>query len=487
MSRRIIPLEQKQKMALRPQSGPQEQFLASKADIVIYGGSAGGGKTFGTLLEGLRHVNVPGFGAVIFRRESTQITNEGGLWDEAMKIYPYCGAMPKVSPPMGFTFPSGAKIGFNHLNQESDVLNWQGAQIPLIMFDELTHFTRMQFFYMLSRNRSTCGVRPYIRATCNPDADSWVKEFIAWWIDADTGLPIKERSGVLRYFTRVNDVVVWGDDPKVMAEEHGVGVEDMKSVTFISASIYDNPILLKKDPGYLANLKALARVERERLLQGNWNAKPASGAYFSRHDAKVIPRLPHHTEIAAVCRGWDFAATEPSEQSPDPDWTVGVKMIRKTDGRYMVVDMARFREKSKEVRSRLKRTTENDNSRAAIDLFGNQASVRIPQDPGQAGKDQSSSLVSMLSGYAVRVERPTGDKITRALPFSAAWQNGDIDVLAGPWNEAFFQELESFYDPSCHDDIVDAAADAFNELSLGAISAEIGVVGAMESANADWN
>jgi hypothetical protein len=78
---------------------------------------------------------------------------------------------------------------------------WKGAQITLICFDELTHFSAHQFFYMVSRNRSTCGVRPYIRATCNPDADSWVADFLSWWIDPESGHPIRERAGVLRYFS----------------------------------------------------------------------------------------------------------------------------------------------------------------------------------------------------------------------------------------------------------------------------------------------
>ena len=84
----------------------------------------------------------------------------------------------------------GGKIKFAHLQFDNTVYDWQGAQITLIGFDELTHFTAHQFFYMVSRNRSTCGVRPYIRATCNPDADSWVADFLAWWINPETGLPI---------------------------------------------------------------------------------------------------------------------------------------------------------------------------------------------------------------------------------------------------------------------------------------------------------
>src|SRR4029077_9839556 len=79
---------------------------------------------------------------------------------------------------------------FSHLQLATSVYDWQGAQITLICFDELAHFTAHQFFYLLSRNRSTCGIKPYIRATCNPDADSWVAEFLAWWIDPETGFPI---------------------------------------------------------------------------------------------------------------------------------------------------------------------------------------------------------------------------------------------------------------------------------------------------------
>ena len=171
---------------IRPQPGPQEAFLASSADIVVYGGAAGSGKSWGVLLEPLRHITSnPDFAAVFFRRNLTQIKNPGGLWDASMKLYPLCGGQP-VSHVSEWRWPAGGKIKFGHLEYDSTVLDWQGAEIPLIVFDELTHFTQAQFFYMLSRNRSMCGVRPYVRATTNPDSDSWVATFIAWWIDQGT-------------------------------------------------------------------------------------------------------------------------------------------------------------------------------------------------------------------------------------------------------------------------------------------------------------
>lgn len=441
--------ESAQVARIGPQPGPQEDFLSSAADLVIYGGAAGGGKTYALLLEAARYSDNPAFGAVIFRRESVQITNEGGLWDTAMQLYPLIGAKPRQSPKLMFEFAAGGKVTFAHLQRESDVLGWQGAQIPLIEFDELTHFTRFQFFYMLSRNRSTCGVRPYMRATCNPDADSWVAEFIAWWIDQETGLPIMERSGVVRWFVRVGDVMRWGDSAEQLAAEHGCALADAKSVTFIAASIHDNQALLEKDPGYLANLKALARVERERLLAGNWKIKPAAGLYFKRHEATMVDAIP--ADVVVWARAWDFAATEPGEGNEDPDYTASVKIGRRASGRFVVVHGVLERKRASRVREIVKSTAEQD---------GRAVRICVPEDPGQAGKDQAQSYVTMLAGWPVTRRRPSRDKVTRAEPAAAQWQAGNFDVVRGAWNEAFFGQLEAF-PGNGHDDYVDALSDGF--------------------------
>ena len=97
-----------------PQPGPQSTFLASAADIAIYGGAAGGGKTWALLLEDLRHIHNPGFGSVTFRRSTVQIRNEGGLWDESNNLYPLVGAEPKEHV-LTWKFPSGASASFAHL------------------------------------------------------------------------------------------------------------------------------------------------------------------------------------------------------------------------------------------------------------------------------------------------------------------------------------------------------------------------------------
>ncbi|MBA3957128.1 MAG: hypothetical protein H0X51_01860 [Parachlamydiaceae bacterium] len=104
------------------------------------------------------------------------------------------------------------------MEHEKSKLDWQGSQIPLIGFDELTHFTRDQFFYMLSRNRSTCGIKPYIRATTNPDCDSWVREIVDWWINPDTGYAIRERSRKIRWFIMENDHLVWANSSEELQQ-----------------------------------------------------------------------------------------------------------------------------------------------------------------------------------------------------------------------------------------------------------------------------
>jgi len=137
----------------------------------------------------LQWIHVSGFGAVIFRRTTTQVRAEGGLWDESQELYSRLNGTPREQQ-LEWRFSSGAAVSFAHMEWERNRYDWQGSQICLIGFDELTHFSRTQFFYMLSRNRSTCGVKPCIMATTNPDADSWVAEFIEWWIDQETGYPI---------------------------------------------------------------------------------------------------------------------------------------------------------------------------------------------------------------------------------------------------------------------------------------------------------
>ena len=442
------------------QPGPQADFLRSPADICIYGGAAGGGKTVGLILEPLRYVSrVPGFTAAFFRRTTPQITNPGALWDESRNFYPRLGGTPHLGA-REWRWPRGGKIKFSHLQFDTTVYDWQGAQIALICFDELTHFTAHQFFYMVSRNRSTCGVRPYIRATCNPDADSWVADFLAWWIDPESGQPIPERAGVLRYYIRVAGKIEWADRPEELLqhlprpEELPPGFEQPRpiSVTFVPAKVFDNPALLRVNPEYLAWLLSLPLLECERLLGGNWKIRPAAELYFKREWCTVVDEVP--AELDHIVRYWDLAATEKTEFN-DPDWTVGIKLGRDRSGGYWVLDMVRRRANPGDVERLLLDTAPQDGKRVRIG-FG--------QDPGQAGKSQAQHLVRALSGFTVNPASETGDKLTRFGPFSSQCRAGNVKIRRGSWNEELLRVLEGFPDLA-HDDEVDACSGAMEMLN----------------------
>lgn len=447
---------------LSPQEGPQTDFLTTTADVCIYGGAAGGGKTYGLLLTALRHVNVPGFGCTIFRRNYKQVFNLGGLWDESSAMF---GCIPEATSRISdatwiFTTKGHpAKISFAHIERDSDLESYQGSQICYLGFDELTHFNEKSFFYMLSRNRSTCGVKPFVRATCNPDADSWVAKFIEWWIDQETGYPIKERSGKKRFFIRRNEIIYWADTRKELIEQFDLKTpeeqQEPKSCTFIMSNVYDNAELLRIDPGYLANLKALSIVERERLLYGNWKIKASAGLFFKREQVgNILEILP--ADVAYLVRCWDLAASE-KDDNGEPAYTAGVLMGKRSNGRYVVIDVINKQMSASDVRQTVLHTAQTDRAKFK------RVRTRLPQDPGQAGKEQAQSYVKFLSGFDVKTVTESGSKEARAEPMAAQWQAGNFDIMYGTWNEEYLLQLENFPDGKFKD-MVDASANGFAEI-----------------------
>lgn len=429
----------------------QELFLTTPADIAIFGGAAGGGKSYSLLLDPIRYSHVPGFSSVIFREQHGDIVNPGGLWDSSYDIYPYTGANAYQSSNT-WKWESGAKVKFNHFQHVKYKKSWQGTQICMIGFDELTHFSQDIFFYMMSRNRSMCGVRPYMRATCNPDPDSWVKEFIQWWINPATGYAIPERDGVIRYFVRSGDSFLWKsnreDFPTAKMRKNA------KSVTFIMSKLEDNQILMDKDPQYESNLEALPLHQREALLKGNWNIRLSPGMYFKREWCDMVDVAP---ETTIKVRYWDRASTKPHESNPDPDWTSGTLMVRK-GGTYYIEDQVRMRDTPDKVRKFIKNTAIAD---------GQGTTCVLEQDPGQAGVAEVEILKKYLSGIDVRSMRVDKAKEIRFRPFSAQCQAGNVKIVRGKWNRDYFSELESFPPEKLgHDDQCDSSSGAFNYINL---------------------
>lgn len=435
MLRADLPPESERLFTWRPNPGPQTEFLASSAYELLYGGAAGPGKTESLIVCPLRWVNLPDFRGIIFRRTFPEL--EKSIIDRSRTLYPAVihGAHYRDDKKF-WTFPSGARIYFSHLEHETSVFDHQSAEYQYIGFDELTHFTEKQYVYMLSRARSSKGVPIRIRAGSNPGGPGadWVFKRWGRWLDRDHPNPLEP--GVRAYYVNSEEGERWVD----------AGAPDAFSRQFIPGRIEDNPHL---GPEYRRSLMGQDRVTRAQLLHGDWMIRPAAGAYFQRDWFKWIDVAPLGGRRV---RRWDLASTE------DGDWTIGVRMASHDDGRLVIEDVVRARKRPAGVQALVMATAEID---------GRDVAIGIPQDPGQAGVDQRDAYSKMLSGYNVRFGRETGDKVTRAQPFSAQAEAGNVYAVKARWNEPFMQSLEAFPDEHVHDDDVDAAAGAFNMLRGG--------------------
>lgn len=439
----------------------QYLFQISPADIIIYGGAAGGGKSYALLMDPLRYRTNGLFGAVIFRNTFRQIEQEGGLWDTSHLLYPHAGATPNSSR-YWWTFHSGMRVRFGYLARDQDKLYYQGAQIPMIGYDQLEQIGEAAFFFMLSRNRSMSGVRACIKATCNPDADSWLAKFLEWWIDED-GYANLERSGKLRFFIRYNEALVWESRPELLLELDPRA--QPKSVTFIPSTVYDNQILLDSDPAYEANLRALLPVDRERLLGhptrgGNWKIKAGAGDIFNRDWFEIITvdQIPSGGDAVLF---WDFASTEKQTQSDDPDWTAGVLMI-KVDNRFYWAEtitfregpgetMRRFRNRSRQIAAEMKRQQ------------GRRFYLRWEVEPGSAAKRENEQLMAEFTDLDAEGVSSRGDKLVRARPLAQAVYIRLVSMVMAHWTEETLIHLHN--QPNLkHDDIMDAGAGAYNVL-----------------------
>jgi len=175
---------------------------------------------------------------------------------------------------------------------------------------------------------------------------------------------------------------------------------------------------------------------------------PLEGDLFRPDQIKVVDAIPAGS--IKWCRGWDLAS------SPEGDYTAGGKLGRLEDGRYIIADMARMR------------VGPDQRDAAMINIAsqdGRGVRISIPQDPGQAGKTQVLYLTRALSGYNVKSSPETGDKITRAEPFAAQVNVGNVLMLRGDWNQALINEMRVFPN-GAHDDQIDSLSRAFSEIMV---------------------
>ena len=378
-----------------------------------------------------------------------------------MEIYSQVNGHPREHD-LEWEFPSSMRIKFSHLEYNKTVHQWQGSQVPMFGFDELTEFTQYQFDYLSSRLRSSSGVPGYIRATCNPKRKSFVRVLVDWYIKGndyppeERGFPIHERSGKLRWYIRdkASNRIHWFNSRREALREFGSKALPL-SFTFIPATIDDNKIGNKKDPAYRAKLENLPRVERMQLLEGNWDVEPNAGDMFDRNKFEIIEALPHGW-IDCV-RFWDKAGTKPREGRSSPDWTRGVKMVKYPNGLYVVVDVSSLQDEPFEVNELIKTVATQD---------GFKCRIKEQQDPGQAGKEEAQTFTRLLGGFSVTTQPFSKNKVLRAAGVRAQVGARNVKILRGEWNEDFLSELNAWTgDKNDTDDQVDAFSGAFNELA----------------------
>jgi hypothetical protein len=255
---------EQREVVFAPNPGPQTEFLAASEQEVLYGGAAGGGKSFGLLADPMRYFDNPNFNGLILRRTNDELREL--IW-KSQELYPKAFPGAKWAEKKSqWTLPSGAKLWLTYLEREDDVRRYQGLAFSYIAFDELTqHPTPFAWDYMRSRLRTTDPDLPiFMRATTNPGGagHGWVKRMFIDPAPANQAFVATDLSS---------------GEPLEYPEGHEKAGQPLFSRRFIPASLTDNPYLMEGGQ-YEANLLSLPENQRRQLLEGDWAV--ADGAAF---------------------------------------------------------------------------------------------------------------------------------------------------------------------------------------------------------------
>ena len=279
-------------------------LLMNDTKEILYGGAAGGGKSVAQLMAALQYVDIPGYSAILFRKTYADLSLPGALIDMSKQwLMPFVDSkeVKWSEKEKQYVFPSGATLNFGYLESANDCYRYQGAEFQYIGMDEVTHIDPTNYRYLFSRLRKpkTLQVPLRFRATANPGG-----QFGEYYYQ--------------RFFVEGKDA----------------------GRIFIGAGIDDNPYLDAE--AYKESLAELDPIERERLLNGNWEIK-ASGDMLNRHWFTIVPA----SEVPAAARRvryWDMASTDPKKRKGknkrEPDWTVGFKLAH-YQGMYWIEDIIR--------------------------------------------------------------------------------------------------------------------------------------------------
>ncbi len=258
----------------------QWKLLSCPADWCLFGGSAGGGKSYALILDMLRHSQGPhahrDFRGSLWRQSFPQLSQPGGLIDNTKDIYEKFGARYNHTSSE-HRFPCGAKVSLNTLQNVKKIEGYLGAQFDAIGIDEANQFSQKNVLFLWGRCRSKSGIRPTLRMSTNPDRDSWLFPVVQWYLDRD-GYPDPDKSGVIRHFRVEDGRFNWYSEPQF----DETGEKCSNSFTFIPSKLTDNTHLMEKDPAYRQRLLQLPTQERERFLHGSWLASSNTDVEWPR-------------------------------------------------------------------------------------------------------------------------------------------------------------------------------------------------------------
>jgi len=408
-----------------------KQHLALCLDHVLdvfYGGAGGGGKSDWLLMGALQYVDCPGYAALILRKTFAELTKPGALMDRAHSwLWGKEGARFD-GRRNAYVFDTGfggrpSILQFGHMQTSKDKFDYGSSEFQYIGVDEANEFELDDFTFMFARLRRTGEIviprahRPVplrMRSSSNPGGlgHYWLKD---------------------RYRP---------DDPRRTPASEGGRV-------CIPAKLHDNPSI--DAAAYVKSLLNLSPVDRMRILEGNWEVveggRLLDRSWFTHFRDGFVP----DDRVVARIRAWDLAA------SVDGKRTAGIRMALTVDRRIVIEHV---------VKGQWLPGPRNAVIKGIADVDGKAWPIVFELEPGSAGIDQRDHMAQLLAGWTVHSIKATGDKITRAGPFSTQAHAGNVILVRGEWNAEYLDELHAAQPGATFLDQLDSSTLGYNWLAL---------------------
>lgn len=471
--------------------GPQYFAYSSTADIIGFGGAAGGGKSFFAYTKPWIRgwTDEPTWQGVYFRCSLPDLRRS--VWRHARVFGQRVGAGVR-NQPLQLTAPSGAALDFFGIERLGDIEEkFDGAELPYVVFDEAQHYEEACPRFFFTRQRSIAGCRSQLVLTFNPGGrgHSWLFRWFAPWLDPAFKSPAKRYEK--RYFfdswdDRGEPVFQWTTpDGQLVRPDSPPPTPGQlpRSITFIGARLEDNPALTEADPTYENRMRGTDRVTYEQKRHGNFLIRHTIGTTFSRDMFRIVTGRVPESLVRRRIRFWDRAGTEGAG-----DHTSGVLMALLNDPAtgaplYVIEDVISLQwsvdkvvdlmfaiagaaEARTRLEQKLRAAGQWNSPKSVLTLVNTPTGWALPKDPpgtilaqevppSDAGLEQVANFLKEARRLGLQAralhtsERGSkkGDGVNiahRMQPLAVDAQNGRVQLLAGPWNARFLDRMQSF-------------------------------------------